>query len=212
VKILLVDDHNLFAEGLKTLLGDFDPKPLVVLCASCEEATQLPDLAGFDIVLLDYFLSGQSGIDALGILRESCPDALIIVVSALDDPSTIREMIDNGAAGFIPKTSTYAELTSALNSVLAGSTFLPPSILRTGASRTAAAAESNNGLGQLSPRQREVLNQVVRGKPNKVIARNLGISENTVKAHVSASFRLLGVKNRTEAVYAAAKLQGAAIA
>ncbi|OED43843.1 hypothetical protein AB833_02790 [Chromatiales bacterium (ex Bugula neritina AB1)] len=209
MKILLVDDHNLFAEGLKTLLCDFDPAPEVILCPSCEQALDTPDLAAVDLVLLDYYLSGVSGIEALRSLRAACVNSLIAVVSALEDPEVIHDLIEAGAAGFIPKTTTYASLSSALRTVLSGTIYLPPALLAIQDNNKSTNAPS--GLNLLSPRQREVLDQVVMGKPNKVIASNLGISENTVKAHVSASFRLLQVKNRTEAVFAAAKLQNSRI-
>ena len=214
MKILLVDDHNLFAEGLRTLLSDFEENPEIIVCGSCEEALEIVPPDSIDLILLDYYLAGISGVEALKKLRDKFSDSQIAVVSAEDDPDVIREIIESGAAGFIPKTSTFAVLSAALRLVMSGGTYLPPETLGETASianRSRVAAdqpECPNGLECLSKRQREVLLQLVQGKPNKVIAKNLQISEHTVKAHISASFRLLGVRNRTEAVYAAAKLQG----
>lgn len=211
MKILLVDDHNLFAEGLRTLLSDFEENPEIIVCGSCEEALEIVPPDSIDLILLDYYLSGISGVEALHKLRGKFSDSQIAVVSAEDDPEVIREIIENGAAGFVPKTSTFAVLSAALRLVLSGGTYLPPETL--GEAAPALANRPKNERGQpdglecLSKRQREVLQQLVQGKPNKVIAKNLQISEHTVKAHISASFRLLGVRNRTEAVYAAAKLQ-----
>lgn len=210
MRILLVDDHSLFAEGLQTLLRDIDSEPVFSLCASVDKALLLDNPHTIDLVLLDFNLPGTSGFDALRVLREHCSNALITVVSAVDDVTTIREIVEAGAVGFIPKRYTYAQLSEALKVVLGGETYLPEEALY---STTAVSPDrANNALEGLSRRQREVFMQVIQGKPNKVIARNLDISENTVKAHVSASFRLLGVSNRTEAVYAAAKLQGKTVA
>lgn len=208
MKILMVDDHNLFAEGLRTLLSDFEPRPDITMCVSCELALDTPDPETIDLILLDYYLAGISELTALKRLREKFINSRIAVVSAVDDPAVIRKIIDAGAAGFIPKTSTFAVLSAALKLVLSGGTYLPPQALdETNHALVPIPVPRNEGLDCLSKRQREVLLQVVQGKPNKVIARSLDISEHTVKAHVSASFRLLGVRNRTEAVYAAAKLQ-----
>ena len=212
MKILLIDDHSLFSEGLRILLKDFDQSISVASCSSCELALEQPDPDTVEIILLDYYLPGLSGVEALSALREYCPNSRIIVVSALDEARHIRQIIDVGAAGFIPKTSTFAVMSAALNLVLAGGTYLPPQAIEdksknTGEPHTSGVTGDNSGgLDCLSQRQREVLMQVVQGKPNKVIAKTLEISEHTVKAHISASFKLLGVKNRTEAVYAAAKL------
>ena len=212
MRVLLIDDHSLFAEGLRILLKEFDQSVDLVTCNSSEVALQQADPEKVELILLDYYLPGLGGVEALAALREYCPNSRIIVVSALDDPRNIRQIIDAGAAGFIPKTSTFAVMSAALNLVLAGGTYLPPQAMLGNSGRKAAADDGSHqdqyggGLDCLSQRQREVLMQVVQGKPNKVIARTLEISEHTVKAHISASFKLLGVKNRTEAVYAAAKL------
>lgn len=216
MRIVLVDDHSLFAEGLKTLLSDLDPTPHVSLCRSCEDALLIEPSDPVDLILLDYYLPGLSALAALDALRRHFTNARIIVVSAENDPLVIRSIIDAGAAGYIPKTATYAVLTAAVHLVAAGGTYLPPEALddvepkqRSRGDENATAREplTGRGLGCLSKRQREVLRLVVQGLPNKLIADRLRISEHTVKAHVSASFKLLGVSNRTEAVYVAAKMQ-----
>jgi len=214
MRILLVDDHSLFAEGLQTLLRDIDNEPEFSLCASVDAALLVEKPHAVDLILLDFHLRGTSGFDALRVLRGHYPDALITVVSAVDDVAVIRQIVEAGAVGFIPKSYTYAQLTDALRVVMGGETYLPEEALYStdGALSEPDNTDDQNALDGLSRRQREVFMQVIQGKPNKVIARNLDISENTVKAHVSASFRLLGVSNRTEAVYAAAKLQGRSVA
>ncbi len=216
MNIVLIDDHSLFAEGLKTLLSDFKPEPRVVIHPSCECALNTADTESVDLILLDYYMSGLSELDALAAVRRHFFNARIVVVSAVDDPAIIRAIIEAGAAGFIPKTATYAVLTAALHLVAAGGTYLPAEALEEAPPKADrpvdAVVDGNVGLDCLSRRQQEVLLQVVQGMPNKKIAQNLNISEHTVKAHVSASFKLLGVSNRTEAVYAAAKLQRESLA
>ena len=216
MNIALIDDHGLFAEGLKTLLSDFTPEPHVSVFHDCESALNTVRDDSVDLVLLDYYLSGLSQLEALDAVRDHFPHASIVVVSALEDASLIRKIIDAGAAGFIPKTASYAVLTAALQLIAAGGTYLPTEALEetapTSLPTLAATVDGATGLDCLSKRQQEVLLQVVQGMPNKRIAQNLNISEHTVKAHISASFRLLGVSNRTEAVYAAAKLQRESLA
>lgn len=216
MNIVLIDDHSLFAEGLKTLLSDFKPKPRVVIHPSCECALNAADTESVDLILLDYYMSGLSELEALEAVRRHFSNARIVIVSAVDDPAIIRAIIEAGAAGFIPKTATYAVLTAALHLVTAGGTYLPAEALEDAPPKADrpvdAVVDGNVGLDCLSRRQQEVLLQVVQGMPNKKIAQNLNISEHTVKAHVSASFKLLGVSNRTEAVYAAAKLQRESLA
>ncbi len=216
MNIVLIDDHSLFSEGLKTMLVDFDPQPQVEMYPGCESAIKSANPEAVDLILLDYYLSGVSQLEALEVVRNHFINARIVVVSALEDPAVIRAIIEAGAAGYIPKSATYAVLTAAIHLVAAGGTYLPAEALDDAlpvAGRPVdATVRGNAGLDCLSKRQQEVLLQVVQGRPNKVIAQNLKISEHTVKAHVSAAFKLLGVSNRTEAVYAAAKLQRKSLA
>lgn len=195
MKVLLIDDHPLFRQGLRTLLLPLDAELEIDEAGACAEALERLATAVYDLVLLDLKLPGQSGLDALEALREAAPAAPIVVLSGEDDPRTIRGAIDRGAMGFIPKSSTQELLIQALRLVLAKGIYLPP----------AALDGMDADLPSLTPRQLEVLRCVIQGLPNKVIARVLDISDWTVKQHVSEVLHRLGARNRTEAVYAAAK-------
>jgi DNA-binding NarL/FixJ family response regulator len=206
VRILIVDDHDLFRKGLRHLLNGFDAELEIVEAADCDQAIAL---AGerFELVLLDLHMPRIAGLDALERVRPAFEASPIVVLSGEDDPRQVRRAIDAGAAGFIPKSSTPDVLRSALRLVLAGEVYLPAVALKgidEGAGDAPTLTSSRFGEG-LSERQVDVLRKAVQGKPNKVIARELGISEGTVKAHLSAAYRALGVHNRTEAVYAAAR-------
>lgn len=207
MRILIIDDHALFRQGLRFLLRDLDADLEIMEAADCAQACAL---AGepFNVVLLDLHMPGVAGLDALDAVRQAFESSRIVVLSGEEDPRQVRRAIDAGAAGFIPKSSTPEVLLSALRLVLADGIYLPAVALKGigGPDDGDAAAMSSDRLGDtLSERQVDVLRKAVQGKANKVIARELGISEGTVKAHLSAAFRALGVHNRTEAVYAAAR-------
>lgn len=209
MKILLVDDHALFREGLRLLLGQIDTVEDVDEAADCREALERLPASDVDIVLLDFKLPDRSGLDALGAVREARPDVPVVILSGEDAPGIVRAAIEAGAMGFVPKSARSEILISALQLILAGGVYLPPTVLGEASTQNAAPAASPAGRGTLdglSPRQMDVLKSVIAGKPNKIVARELDITEHTVKAHLSAVFRALGVHNRTEAVYAAARL------
>lgn len=204
MRILIIDDHALFRQGLRFLLRDLDADLEIVEAADCAQACALAG-ESFNVVLLDLHMPGVAGLDALEAVREAFEASRIVVLSGEEDPRQVRRAIDAGAAGFIPKSSTPEVLLSALRLVLADGVYLPAVALK-GLGEEEPDALSTDRLGDaLSDRQVEVLRKAVQGKANKVIARELGISEGTVKAHLSAAFRALGVHNRTEAVYAAAR-------
>ena len=194
MKILLVDDHALFREGLKCLLPGLDAGLELDEAGTCAEALERAATHSYDLVLFDLKMPGLNGLDALTALRDAVPAVPVVVLSGEDDPRTIRAAIERGAMGFIPKSSTPELLIQALRLVLANGVYLPP---------TALHDETMPGI---TPRQREVLHRVIQGKTNKVIARELGISDGTVKEHLKAVLRSLGAHTRTEAVYVAAKL------
>lgn len=205
MRILIIDDHALFRQGLRFLLRDLDADLEIMEAADCAQACALAG-ESFNVVLLDLHMPGVAGLDALDAVRQAFESSRIVVLSGEEDPRQVRRAIDAGAAGFIPKASTPEVLLSALRLVLADGVYLPAVALKGLGGEAPDAALSTDRLGDaLSERQVDVLRKAVQGKANKVIARELGISEGTVKAHLSAAFRALGVHNRTEAVYAAAR-------
>lgn len=209
LNILLVEDHELFRAGLKLLLADLAEELSFREAADCTTALALAETQHFDVVLLDFRMPGLHGIEALRAMRERAENAAIVVLSAEDDPGLIRRIIDEGAAGFIPKASSHAVMMAALRLILAGGTYLPPHALHgspTDATVPAAPPPaSGDALAGLTLRQLSTLRLAMQGKANKIIAKEMDVSEATVKAHLSAAFRALGVKNRTEAVFAAAR-------
>src|SRR5215467_9377316 len=203
MNVLLIDDHALFREGLKFLLGSLDANLQVDEAGDCARALEHAGARGYDLVLLDLKMPGVAGLDALAALREAIPAAPLVVLSGEDNPGVVRAAIERGAMGFIPKSSTPEVLIQALRLVLARGVYLPPAVLDAAAE---PADRGESALRGLTPRQVDVLRCVIQGKPNKVIARELDVSEGTVKAHLSSVLRAFGARSRTEAVYAAAKL------
>lgn len=214
MKILVVDDHALIREALREVLKQLDAAIEVLEAANCEDALALldshPDLA---LVLLDILLPGRSGLDALSEFRSRNPAVPVVVLSGSEMPGDVMRAIDGGAMGFIPKSQPSRVMIGALRLVLAGGAYLPAEILsqitpQPGGSRPAAASASvrtSADLG-LTGRQTEVLALLVQGKPNKIICRELGLAEGTVKIHISAILKALGVANRTQAVIAVSRM------
>lgn len=218
MKILLIDDHPLFREGVALLL-----KPLVEglqtwEAGSCEQAFELLAQRGCaDLVIIDLGLPGLSGLEGLKRLRLDHPDVPVVVMSSADDKDTVLAVLDAGAMGFIPKSSTSQVMLGALRLILAHGIYLPPSVFL--AARVAPVASPSSvsappvppagrkpaELG-LTPRQADVLHLLLQGKPAKLIGRQLNLSLSTVKAHTSAVLRALNVTTRTQAVLAASRL------
>jgi DNA-binding NarL/FixJ family response regulator len=210
MNILLVDDHPLLRGGMRFLLRSLDAGLEMDEASNCTQALELVAGRSYDLVLLDLKMPGLNGLDALAALRDAAPGMPLVVLSGESDPGVVRAAIEGGAMGFIPKSSTPEVLIQALRLVLAHGVYLPPLVLEAAyaapSSAPALPRTASTMLPGLTPRQMEVLRCVLTGKPNKVIARELNLSEGTVKAHLSAVFQALGVHSRTEAVYAAANL------
>lgn len=209
MRILVIDDHRLFVSGLKFLLSDLHTE-LDVTETSRVETIDASSASDFDMVLLDLKLPGLSGIAALDHVRGRLDGVPVVALSSEEDAAVIRRCIEHGAAGFVPKSSSPEVLIQALRLILAGGVYLPELVLRPpaespGRPRTAEDPRSRS-LAALSTRQRQALMLAVKGRSNKLIARDLGIAEGTVKLHLSAAFRCLGVANRTEAVFVVAEL------
>ena len=203
MKLLLIDDHALFREGVAALVEQRMPGVALHLAGDLNAARSVlaahPDCR---LALLDLGLPDSHGLDGIARLRELAPALPIVVLSADDRPETVLGAIDRGAAGFIPKSADSAAFAAALREVLEGRVHLPRQALL---GADTAQADDGEALG-LSPRQVDVLRLLVEGRSNKMIMRELDLSESTVKTHLQAIFRRLGVSSRTQAVVAAARL------
>ncbi|MBS0612809.1 MAG: response regulator transcription factor [Proteobacteria bacterium] len=200
VKILIIDDHALFRAGLRMLMSTLDAQLVCLETGSIAGAhALLSEHEDLRLCILDLSLNQESGISAIRTLKELRPSLAVVIVSGTEDPGVVRECIDAGAMSYIPKSMAPDVLTDALRHVLRGEVHLPASV----AARLDAAAARPH----LSPRQADVLHCLNRGLPTKLIAVELGLSEYTVKEYLGAIFQALGVRNRTEAVIKAARLQ-----
>jgi DNA-binding NarL/FixJ family response regulator len=211
VKLLVIDDHPLMAEALAFALNGLEPSPAVQTALDLESAFRLLEAAPADLVLLDLGLPGCSGMEALERFRERFPVVPVVVVSASSDPPAILAALDCGAMGFIPKSSGRDVILNAVRLVASGGIYVPVQALGLRGEIPSAAIVRSAGITTpeqlgLSPRQAEVLTLLLKGLPNKLIARSLEISENTTKVHVSAVLKALGVATRAQALIAASRL------
>jgi DNA-binding NarL/FixJ family response regulator len=205
--VLMVDDHLMFLQGLKNLLSVLAPELRVDTSGDLSHALQLVQLSAYDLVLLDWHLAECDGEASLRRLRDAGCAARIVVLSGETSAELILRTVDLGAAGFIPKSYSSEMMVAALAKVLAGQIFLPAEAIRFAGARgnEADATAAGHQLAGLTPRQADVYRAAARGLPNKLIARELGIAESTVKTHLTAVFSALGVRNRTEAAYQASR-------
>lgn len=206
--VLMVDDHVLFLQGMRALLGLLAPDLEVHTACDQTEALELASRASYEVLLLDWNLAGCRGDDLMSALREAGCGARVVVISGESDPDRIGEMFAHGIAGFIPKTYSGERMLAALETTLAGRVFIPDEVtqrMRTVGPRVAAHQLAAR-LDLLTPRQHDVFRGAARGLPNKLIARELNISEATVKTHLTAVFGTLGVSNRTEAALFASRV------
>ncbi len=232
MKLLLVDDHPLILAALQAVIESVNDRVEVQgvgTAAAARAAMQTGD--DIDLVLLDLSLGDDDGFSLLGELRTTYPSIPVVVVSASERISDVIRCIDLGAMGFIPKSTAHADLHEALRMVMTGSMYVPPSMLGLDFARLRAqaaeearqSAEGGTGLGAgaraephqqvpsmeqlgLTPRQAEVLGLLLQGLPNKLIARELNLSVETVKDHVAAVLRALNVSSRTQAVLAVSQM------
>ena len=236
MKVLLVDDHPLVLSALQVVIQSIgsDTTVVGVDSAAAARATLLAD-SDFDLVLLDLALGDADGFDVLVEFRAAYPAVPVVVVSASDRASDVIRAIDSGAMGFVPKKSSHGELHAALEMVMTGSMYVPPSMLGLEFGRGLGAVDTVPGVMRpsgdgrdsplgpaaqpephqkmpsmkdvgLTPRQAEVLSLLLQGLPNKLIARQLNLSVDTVKDHVAAVLRALGVSSRTQAVLAVSQM------
>jgi DNA-binding NarL/FixJ family response regulator len=212
MRALVIDDHPLIQDAVSRVLQRAEPRFAVDAAKGCERGLELAGEGDEpELVLLDMHLpGGLSGIAALRTWRARFPSVPVIVVSASSDAQAVLAALEAGAAGFIPKSSSNDVMIHAIRLVLDGGRYVPQEVLLDGAAgaktkRRAPTATSLESLG-LTARQFDVLRLIAKGASNKVICRELGVAERTVKAHVTAVLRALKVSSRTQAALAAARL------
>jgi two-component system nitrate/nitrite response regulator NarL len=220
MRVLLVDDHEIVWNGTQRMLERLAVDAVPSSALSFKAVRRLADALllpadGFDLVLLDYHLGDASGLTALAQIRAHFEGVPVCILSAESDPRRVREIIEAGAAGFVPKSYGVEDMESALRLVLRHRTYLPAEFVlaeesvREPQPDEVRSEDLAHFMGELSPRQREVLALAVQGLPTKLIARRLNVAESTVKVHLTMVYRALGVRNRTDAACRVFKAQAA---
>jgi DNA-binding NarL/FixJ family response regulator len=210
--MLVCDDHAVFRAGLRLVLQAIDEDVELLEAADGSEALRLADAhPDLDLVLLDLEMPGIDGRTGLRRLREAHPEIPVVIVSAAEDGVQMRDAIEAGASGYVPKGLPERAMRAALQLVLAGGVFVPRGALSAPPPESTSDTESRRErrrarVAGLTPRQREVLQLMVRGLTNREICGVLAIAEGTVKAHVAAIFDALDVSNRTEAALIAREI------
>lgn len=203
-RVLIVDDHALFRRGVRHLMEE-------IAGANCEveegstlqDALQICSERQFDLVLMDLMMPGMNGVGGIAAIAEALPSAMIVVVSMIENPDDIRGAMGAGISGYIPKSSSPEIMRRAIELVMSGGIYLPPSLLQTPVRGNPIIDDDDEdvririGEVTLTGRQLTVLKEMVKGESNKGIARTLDVSVSTVKAHVAAILKRLGVSNRT---------------
>ncbi len=201
-RFIIVDDHPLFRGALGQALSAAFADAEILEAGSLDELTEQLGTAGdIDLILLDLSMPGVHGVSGLIYLRAQHPEVPVVIVSASDDAGTIRQCLDCGASGFIPKSQPVERIREAIRRIIGGEVWLPPDVDLSG-EPTGESAELVSRLSTLTPQQVRVLMMLGEGLLNKQIAFKLGVSEATIKAHVSAILQKLGVDSRTQAVIA----------
>ena len=216
MRILIADDHHLIVEGVKIKLAELGPGiEFTVAMDVAELRRTIEHDPAPALALIDLHMPGCSGHEHLLQTIRSLPGVPVVVLSGSEDPALVRELLDLGVQGFIPKAYSPDVMLAAVRLVLSGGVYVPQMLLGdTGTTTTTVHAQQTVNLEErlrklLTERQIDVMRLLAQGKPNKVIARDLGISEGTVKIHLAAIFRALNVRNRVEAVVASRRIGGA---
>lgn len=208
-KILIADDHPLFREAIHNVIADGFAGSDVMETADLDSALALTrEHDDLDLILLDLNMPGMHGLNGLITLRNEAPTIPVVIVSTEEDKQIVLQAITYGAVGFITKSSPRAQMTDAIEQILNGNVYLPSDIIRSSKQTPRRASHEESGippelLQALTRKQLLVLERMTKGESNKQIAYNLDIAETTVKAHVSAILRKLGVHNRVQAILSA---------
>jgi DNA-binding NarL/FixJ family response regulator len=196
IRVLVVDDHPIVRLGVAAIINAQQDMEVVAQTGTGQEAIELFGQHKPDVTLMDLRLPGMSGVEAIRSIREAHPRARFVVLTTYEGDEDIHQALAAGAQGYLVKGMSHEALVDALRRVHAGTRYLPPPVARSLAARTPNS--------ELSVREREVLSLIAQGKNNKEIAAVLGITEGTVKCHVTMILSRLGVSDRTQAVVAAA--------
>ncbi len=202
--LLIIDDHPLFCDALELTFRSVLPDVEVKTADSLENAAAIlqDEAASPELIALDLNLPDVSGVDGVIAVRRSTPDAPIIVISSLTDKRVISAVVAAGANGFVPKHSARGIFEEAISKVRSGETYFPDGELP-GEDESRISAQAVERLSLLTAQQARILELICEGKLNKQIAYDLSIAETTVKAHITAIMRKLGVQSRTQAVLVA---------
>jgi DNA-binding NarL/FixJ family response regulator len=208
MKILVVDDHALIREGLRQVLKGLDASVQVLDAVAASQAFTLADLhLDLDLVLLDFHLPDINGLQALSVISKRHPDLPVIMLSGGVDQEVVQQALQQGAVAFLSKSSLSEELLSAVRMVLSGGVYLSPTQIQALAGSSLADVSGHWQSLTLTLRQKQVLALLIDGHSNKAIGQKMLLSDETVKNHVSAIFRSLGVQNRTQAALQAKRLR-----
>lgn len=199
-RVLIIDDHPLVRDGLRSVIAfSFDACEIFEASSMEEAVSTLEKQANFDLILLDLNIPDVRRLDGLRMLRTRFPILPVVMVSGAFDRAIVQEALAAGAAGFIPKSLKRTGIVDALHRIVAGEIYLPET-MGEGAAPSPEDDDISRRIASLTPQQRTVLAHLVRGRLNKQIAHDLGVSMTTIKAHVSAILQKLGVLSRTQAV------------
>jgi DNA-binding NarL/FixJ family response regulator len=204
MKVLVADDHPMVRDALARTVQRADADADIHEAADFAAAERVCELHAPELGLVDLNMPGMHGVEGLRRLRRQFPAVALIVASGQEDPPTIRTVLGAGANGFFPKSAAPELLLQAIRLVQAGGVYVPPSVL---ADFRDGAPPAKPDTAGLTPRQLAVLQRLLQGLPNKLIGRELGLTEGTVKIHIAAILRALRVRNRTEAVVRARELR-----
>lgn len=188
-QILIIDDHDLYRSGLRAALVASMPHVEILEAGAIDEAIRKP-AETVDAIILDVRLPGLNGTEGIALLQKKWPLAPVLVLSSQSDPETVNLALDRGAAGFVSKADAADKIVAAISRILRGQI-------------VSQQSKCDAPLFRLTPRQCEVLDLLCQGMPNKMIARRLALSENTVRVHVQAILGFLQVSSRAEAIFAA---------
>ncbi len=200
---IVADDHELFRDGLKLLLLDALDFETVIEAATLDDAIErLEDSGHVDLILVDLRMPGMAGVESLNALIDGFSDSRIAVVSAWEERADILAALQVGVHGYIPKSLSNQALADAIKQVLNGGIYVPTSLGRRDsvAAPPSGASSSEIDDRRFTQRQRDVIGELRKGRSSKEIARALNIAEGTVKIHLAAIYRQLGVRTRAEAI------------